>query len=120
MKKLLLTLAAVSLLGVACSRDDAGLNNRADDTNLQQEQDMGAATGTGYGTEGEAGEMDNSELGTGAGEMEEGNDIQREEEMDMGTGEEVRMQEGSDIGTGAGSDMEEAGSSDASGMGMEE
>lgn len=114
MKKLVITIAALSLLGIACSREETGLNSRVDESSLRQEQDMGAATGTGYEMEDEAAaDMD----------MNEGSDIQREEELGME--QDIRMQDAEvypdsgmiDENRGLGT---EAGSSDASGMGMDE
>lgn len=115
MKKLVLTLAALSLLGVACSREDSGMNPATDD--VQREQDIG--TGMSDETDIGTGTMDDPALGTedGTGAMD----------TDRGL-----YDEGSDIGTGAPeSNMnvdesrdvqreEDMGSSDAAGMGMDE
>lgn len=105
MKKILCALAALSLLGVSCSREDS-VSSRVEDVNPQYEKDLDSEYGTGVSDEsrydsGMDSEMDSME--EDRGEM----DIQREEEM--------MPVEDSRRGTGTG-----AGSSDASGMGMDE
>lgn len=102
MKKILCAMAALSLLGVACSREDS-VSTRAEEmyeNNMDTEIGTGASEGVEY------------DSGVGAErdpmlESEENIEIQREEEM-------VPMED-ERRGTGTG-----AGSSDASGMGMDE
>jgi hypothetical protein len=111
MKKILCTLAALSLMSVACSREDS-VSSRVEDM-PQYEKDMDTEIGTGVsderrldsGVEAERDSMD-SEMDMEREEM----DIQREEE-EMIPRDEVEPRRGT--GTGA-------GSSDASGMGMDE
>ncbi len=111
MKKILCGLAALSLLGVACSREDS-VSSRVEN---MYERDMDSEVGTGMSDE----EAFDSGVGTEREPMmdsEDDMDIQREEmDMEMEREEEMIPVEDGRRGTGTG-----AGSSDASGMGMDE
>jgi hypothetical protein len=104
MKKILCALAALSLMSVACSREDS-VSSRVEDM-PQYEKDMDTEIGTGVSEERRLDSTMDSEMDMEREEM----DIQREEE-EMIPMDEVEPRRGT--GTGA-------GSSDASGMGMDE
>lgn len=101
MKRLLLTVAALSLFAVSCNRSEnkAGMENRADDSNMQREQSSERNS-----------DIRPMESGAEAGSMEQ----QREEDMSEGA-----IDSDSSMGTSRGTGSE-AGSSDAAGMGMDE
>lgn len=108
MKKILCGLAALSLLGVACSREDS-VSTRVEDMNPQYETDMRSDVGTGVSEERPMDsdlERSDMEMDSAPSDME----IQREEE-EMIPVDDVNYRRGT--GTGA-------GSSDAAGMGMDE
>lgn len=103
MKKILCAFAALSLLGVACSREDS-VSSRAE---RMYDNTMDTEIGTGASEEVEFDSEVGEERDSMMDESREDLEMQREEEM-VPMDEERR-------GTGTG-----AGSSDAAGMGMDE
>lgn len=114
MKKIFCALAALSLLGVSCSREDS-VSSRVEDMNSQYETEMDTEYGTGVSDEGQFDSGVGSERGTMDSEMDSSEiersdmEMQREEEEVIMPDDQVRR------GTGTG-----AGSNDAAGMGMDE